>query len=156
MFWKQTNGLSITSNKTSHHGKCKICLALQSFTASVTVKSYLWCAASVGRTQYQYLAQQTQSAGGTSSLVNTIQAALYTVLQTNRICRPQPVKNVRNISPGSAEVWFKVRSDHSLAKSQSYLTPAKKWGHRYQQFWINCGRYDQSADDICLSIAWSA
>jgi len=125
MFWKQTHRLSVTSNKTAHHGKCKICLALLSFTASMKVKNYIWCAASVRRTQYKYLAQQTQSAGGTSSLVNTIQAALYTVLQTNWICRPQPVKNVRNISPGSAEVWFKVWSDHSLANRHSCLTPAK-------------------------------
>ena len=29
--------------------------------------------------------------------------------------------------------------------------------HKYQQCWTNCGTwYDQSADDICLSIAWSA
>jgi len=49
-----------------------------------------------------------------------------------------------------------LSANHSLANRHSCPIPAKKWRHRYRQCWTNCGRYDQSADDICLSKAWSA
>jgi len=44
---------------------------------------------------------------------------------------------------------FEVSHNHSLASRHSRLTPATNEEHRYQRCWTNCGRYDQSADDIC-------
>jgi len=55
---------------------------------------------------------------------------------------------------------------HSLANRHSCLTPAKNDGIdinkvgpteiRHSIAWTNCKMYDQSADNICLSIVWSA
>jgi len=74
---------------------------------------------------------------------------------------PVIMLNGDNLSP-NVPAW----TAHSLANRHSCLTPAKnnridinKDGPteiRYSIAWTNCERYDQSADNICLSVAWSA
>jgi len=55
-----------------------------------------------------------------------------------------------------ADAGFFYAITHSLANRHSCLTSAKTQYHRYWQCWTYCQWYDQSADDICLSIVLSA